>query len=131
MKEHEIVAAVQENARTDTPEHTRAAVQATLGVLGQRLSGGEARDLASQLPPALAEALPVEGAGERFDLDEFYRRVADREGQGCTPQQARQHARATMTALRSGITPGEFDDLVNQLPEDYGELVGTDPVQHH
>jgi uncharacterized protein (DUF2267 family) len=131
MKEHEIIAAVQQTAGTDTPQHTQAAVRATLSVLGQRLRGGETSDLASQLPPGLAEALPHTGPGERFGLDEFYQRVAAREGNDCTPQDARRHARATFAALRAGLTPGEYDDLVAQLPDEYGELVGTEPVQHH
>lgn len=98
---------------------------------GERLAGGEASDLASQLPPALAEALPARGRGGRFDLDEFYRRVAEREGRSCSPQEARRHSRATVAALRASVTPDEFDDLVAQLPNRYAELVGTEPVQHH
>lgn len=130
MKAEEIIAAVQETARTDTREHTEDAVRATLAVLGERLSGGEPADLASQLPPALAEAIPTEGKGERFGLEEFYRRVADREGQDCTVEEARRHARATVAAIKAAVTDSEFEELASQLPDEYAELLGTEPVQH-
>ena len=74
--------------------------------------------------------IPSEGRGERFDLQEFYRRVADREGSGCTERDARRHARATMAAIKAAITPGEFEHLVAQLPDDYAELLVTEPGQH-
>ena len=130
MKHNEIVSAVHDTAGTDTLDHTEQAVRATLAVLGERLAGGEPGDLASQLPPALAEVVPAEGRGERFGLEEFYRRVAAREGRGCTDQQARRHARATVAAIKAAVTPGEFDDLVGQLPDEYADLLGTEPVQH-
>ncbi len=130
MKENEIIAAVRETAGTQTHEHTEQAVRATLAVLGQRLAGGEPGDLASQLPPSLAEAIPTEGGGERFGLQAFYERVADGEGQGCSAQEARHHARATVAALRVAVSDGEFDELASQLPGEYAELLGTEPVQH-
>ena len=63
MNEQELVAAVRQTAGTDTVEHTEQAVRATLAVLGERLAGGEPGDLASQLPPTLAEVIPGEGRG--------------------------------------------------------------------
>jgi uncharacterized protein (DUF2267 family) len=71
----------------DSREHAERAVRASLEVLGQRLAGGEAKDLGSQLPAELKEILQGGGAGESFGVEEFYRRVAQREGQGCTEQQ--------------------------------------------
>ena len=130
MKQQELVAAVRETAGTDTAEHTEQAVRATLAVLGERLAGGEPGDLASQLPPALAKVIPSQGKGERFGIQEFYCRVAEREGSGCSERDARRHARATVAAIKTAITPGEFEHLVAQLPDDYAELLGTEPVQH-
>jgi uncharacterized protein (DUF2267 family) len=45
--------------------------------------------------------------------------------------QARQHARATMAAVKAGLTGHEFDHVATQLPPDYADLLGTEPVQHH
>lgn len=131
MKEHEIVSAVRKTTEFSNPEDAERAVRATLAVLGERLAGGETSDLASQLPPALAEALPATGLGERFGIDEFYQRVAEREGPGCTPDHARQHARAVAQVLKGSVTPGEFDEVATQLPKDYEDLLSTEPVQHH
>jgi uncharacterized protein (DUF2267 family) len=130
MQEHEIVSAVAQSTGIDHG-HAERAVRATLTVLGSRLAGGQPANVAAQLPPALAEALPAEGPGERFDLAEFYRRVADAEGGGCRPQHARQHARAVLAALKVALTGHEYDHLASQLPDEYADLLGTEPVQHH
>jgi uncharacterized protein (DUF2267 family) len=55
-------------------------VRATLTTLAERISAGEARDLAAQLPPELAPWLNVDKRSERFDVDEFLRRVTERSG---------------------------------------------------
>ncbi|WUI04059.1 DUF2267 domain-containing protein [Spirillospora sp. NBC_00431] len=120
---------MRDSAHLDTSEDAERAVRATLQVLGERLAGGESADLASQLPPAVAQALPEQGSGEPFALEEFYRRVADREGTDDV-RQARRHARAVLAVIKSSVTPGQFDHLVAQLPASYGDLLGTRPVQH-
>jgi uncharacterized protein (DUF2267 family) len=131
MQEHEFVSAVKESL--DLPDNRTAerAVKATLTVLGQRLEGGEAKDLASQLPGGLADALPNEGGGERFDVDTFYQRIAEQEGEGVTVAQARQHARAIAKGLETALTDGEWHNFTSQLPNDFQDFLGTDPVQKH
>jgi uncharacterized protein (DUF2267 family) len=131
MQEHEFVAAVKESL--GLPDNTSAerAVRATLTVLGQRLEGGETKDLASQLPGGLADALPDRGAGERFDVDTFYRRVAEQEGDGVTVAQARQHAKAIAKGLETALTDGEWQNFTSQLPQDFQDFLGTEPVQKH
>ncbi|OAA23342.1 hypothetical protein UG55_103839 [Frankia sp. EI5c] len=141
MNQDELVSAVRGASRIDTVEHTEAAVRATLAVLGERLSGGETKDLASQLPPVFARVLPPTGRGERFGIEEFYRRVAEREGteregteqegRGCDQAHARQHARAVVAALKASISPGEFEDVAGQLPNDYADLLGREPIIHY
>lgn len=131
MREGQLVSAVRDSTTLPDADSARTAVRATLAVLGQRLAGGESRDLAAQLPEPLAEVLPSSGAGERFGVDEFYARVARLEGDRCTPGQARQHARAVASALRAAITGGELADVRSQLPADYDDLFATGPVHHH
>ena len=126
MKEHEIVTAVGSISGLDDEEHATAATRATLSVLGERLAGNEPQQLAAQLPEGIAEALPETGGRATFGVEEFYRRVADEEGRGCTPDGAREHARAVVAALKSGVSDNEFADLVAQLPGDYrGDLLST------
>ena len=131
MQEHEFVSAVKESL--DLPDNRSAerAVKATLTVLGERLEGGEAKDLASQLPGGLADALPNEGGGERFDVDTFYQRIAEQEGDGVTVAQARQHARAIAKGLETALTDGEWQNFTSQLPKDFQDFLGTEPVQKH
>jgi uncharacterized protein (DUF2267 family) len=131
MQEHEFVAAVKESLGLPDNQAAERAVKATLTVLGQRLQGGEAKDLASQLPGSLADALPSEGAGERFDVDTFYQRIAEQEGEGVTVAQARQHARAIAKGLETALTDGEWQNFTSQLSQDYQDFLGTEPVQKH
>ncbi|GAA4867773.1 DUF2267 domain-containing protein [Actinomycetospora straminea] len=131
MQEHEFVSAVKESLELPDNATAERAVRATLTVLGQRLEGGEAKDLASQLPGGLSDALPSEGAGERFDVDTFYQRIAEQEGAGVTVAQARQHARAIAKGLETALSDGEWQNFTSQLPTDYQDFLGTEPVQKH
>jgi uncharacterized protein (DUF2267 family) len=130
MKEHEMVAAV---GATTGLDHTGAvgAVRAVLQVLGRRLAGGQAGNLAAQLPPALAELLPESAPGERFDAEEFVARVAETEGSPTHLEQARQHTKATLAAIKAAVGDAEFGHVASQLSADYADLLGTEPVQHH
>jgi uncharacterized protein (DUF2267 family) len=119
----EFIKRVQERGGFDTRDHAERATRATLAVLGQRLAGGEPSDLAAQLPQELAELARYDGPAESFDAAEFYRRVAEREGTGCTPGQAREHAMAVMSTVVDQVSEGERQDLASQLPADYGELL--------
>lgn len=128
MKEQEIVAAVRAEGGLADAEQAALATRATLSVLGRRLAGNEPGDLAAQLPPGIAEALPEVGEGEVFGLEEFYRKVAEAEGETSAQGPAREHARAVIAALKSGVSDDEFDDLAAQLPTDYRkDLLSTSP----
>jgi uncharacterized protein (DUF2267 family) len=110
--------------RAGMPEDKVEQVEhATLQTLAERISGGEAGDLAAQLPQPLKDDLqkPREDA-ERFGVDEFVRRVAERGH--VAPEEARTGAAAVLTTVRQAVTPGEFDDVLSQLPQEYRELVG-------
>lgn len=128
MQEEEIVHAVSESTGTGRETAGRA-VRSTLEVLGQRLAGGQSSNLAAQLPKELKPFLPSDAPGERFDLAEFYRRVAEREN--VTEAQGRQHARATMHAVTVAVTDAEITHVASQLPPEYADLLGTEPVQKH
>jgi uncharacterized protein (DUF2267 family) len=90
MNKDQIVSAVRKSARIHTPEHARGPCGPPRGCL--ETVDRKASDLAVQLPPELAaELLPGERL-QRFDSQDFYRRVASEEDRGCSEQEARQHA---------------------------------------
>jgi uncharacterized protein (DUF2267 family) len=106
-----------------SPEEAERAVQATLRTLAERISGGEARDLAVQLPPEAAALLADGSKAERFDLEEFLRRVAEREG--VDVNEAESHARAVFAALGRTVTHDELRDMTSELPKEFASLVAS------
>jgi uncharacterized protein (DUF2267 family) len=96
---------------------------AVLQVLAERISGGEAADLAAQLPRQLQPDLtaPREKNARSFGPGEFARRVAERAGMD--QLSAEGATIAVLTTLRDAVTPGEYDDVLVQLGRDFADLV--------
>jgi uncharacterized protein (DUF2267 family) len=95
--------------------------RATLETLAERLSRGEARDLLQQLPPEMKSWIYTETDPQPFDVDEFLRRVAEREG--VDVETAERHARAVFWALGYAVSADEIDDMAADLPHDFAPLV--------
>jgi len=110
-------------------EHAAALTEATLRVLAERISGGQAEDLALALPDEqLARPLhesprkPAEG----FDFNAFVGRVhsqlPDLPHQAIVPG-----IRAVLMTLRDAVPDKEFSDTMAQLPSEFRELLeGTE-----
>jgi uncharacterized protein (DUF2267 family) len=78
-------------------------------------------DLASQLPQELQEYVrPRDKVGERFGVEEFVNRVAA--AAKVDGETARRGARAVAITLREAVTPGEWDDVMAQLPAEYSQI---------
>ena len=123
MKYDEFIGQVQHRAQLPEEGDATYAARATLMTLGERLAGNEPLDAASQLPDVLKEFLTdgrEAGEGIRFSLEDFYRKVANREGTDI--ETARRHAIVVMSVLREALTPGEWEDICAQLPDEYNEL---------
>lgn len=137
MQFSEFLGQVQHLAKLPTTGHALAATRATLVTLGERLAGGEPKDLASQLPREighfLIEGSPMSlGTGQRFGLDEFCERVAMREGVDL--EQAGLHARAVLQVVKDAVSPGEMAQVSGQLPADLRQLLaeaGHIPPEMH
>jgi uncharacterized protein (DUF2267 family) len=115
------VSTVAQNAGIPREEAERA-VDATLRTLAERITGGEVRELRVLLGPEFRPLLPVEPEeAERFHVDEFLRRVAERAG--VEPGRAPGLAAAVFTALGEAIAPGEMRDVVRQLPAEFDPLL--------
>ncbi len=124
MKYDQFLAVVSEQSGVNDRDHADQAAKIVLATIGQRLAGHEPRDLASQLPQELqGPLLQHVGADETGDdLDDFLRRVADREGRGCSPEQALSHAQAVIGTIAGFVSEGEIEDLRAQLPTGYAAL---------
>ena len=117
----EFLSKVQDRIGPVGPDEARRTVTATLSTLSERINGGEAKDLAAQLPEELKE--PIQRSGEeaeRFSFEEFLRRVGEREG--VNTDAARDHASAVITVLREAVTGGQLDDIRGQLPQEFASL---------
>ena len=122
MQYEEFVRGVEDRLTDPRPGEAEQAIIATLQTLGERISGGEAADIAAQLPDELAEPLTGVGdAAEGFGLEEFYRRVAEREDTGV--DEALEHVPAVMTVLAQAISDDELQDVRSELPREFYPLL--------
>jgi uncharacterized protein (DUF2267 family) len=98
------------------------ATEAVLETLGERIAGGEVDDLVKELPPEFRPVLErgkqrSGGQAQKMSLEEFVRRIAEREG--VPADVARAHARAVMNTIRDAVVAKEWHDISSELPRSY------------
>jgi uncharacterized protein (DUF2267 family) len=122
----EFLGHVQHRARLGSRGEAERATRATLETLAERLVGGEAHDLASQLPPELARSLqsPDAGIGAKLTLEEFFALVSEREG--VELEEATLHARVVIGVLTEAVSMGEIKDVRVQLPAAFAQLFNVE-----
>jgi uncharacterized protein (DUF2267 family) len=106
----------------------RAATEAVLETLAERISGREVDALTGWLPAELHPPLKrgrerSRGEPRAMPLEEFERLVAVREG--TSRALARLHTRAVFTTLREALDEREYSHVAAQLPDDYVVLLPT------
>jgi uncharacterized protein (DUF2267 family) len=105
-----------------SPEQAERLTEVTLTVLADRISAGEAEDLAAQLPKGVRDWLvSKEEPAQKFDLEEFIRRVSERAAVDLDT--ATRGARAVLSTIRRAVTTGEFEDVLAQLPKEFREFI--------
>ena len=126
MRYDEFLGHVQHRARLGSRGEAERATRATLETLAERLVGGEAHDLASQLPAELAHSLqlPDAGIGVKLTLDEFFELVREREG--VELEEATLHARVVIGVLTEAVSQGEIKDVRVQLPAAFAQLFNVE-----
>jgi len=122
LKYDEFIAQVRHRAGLDSHAEAERATRATLETLAERLAGGEAHDLASQLSPELARylELPDAGIAAKLTLEEFFELVSEREGVDLPD--ATLHARVVIGVLTEAVSLGEIKDVRVQLPAAFAQL---------
>jgi uncharacterized protein (DUF2267 family) len=126
MRYDEFLGHVQHRAGLSSRAEAERATYATLETLAERLVGGEAHDLAAQVPPELARSLqlPDAGIGAKLTLDEFFELVSEREGVDL--EDSTLHARVVIGVLTEAVSQGEIKDVRVQLPAAFAQLFNVD-----
>jgi uncharacterized protein (DUF2267 family) len=114
------VATVQERGEVPREEAEQVSC-VTLRTLSERITQGEAEDLAERLPAELRSCVDTDHAPEKFHVDEFLRRVAERAG--VDSSHAEHDVGAVLVALYRAVGPDEFRDMRAQLPKDFDPLL--------
>jgi uncharacterized protein (DUF2267 family) len=123
VEDEEFIDRVAERAGL-SPEQAATVTHATLAVLADRISGGQALDLAAMMPEELAKPLrkaPQKLPG-KYGLDEFVGQVHQR-ASGVPHEKIRSGIRAVMLALREVVGEKEFRDTLAQLPQQFSALL--------
>ncbi|SCF19486.1 Uncharacterized conserved protein, DUF2267 family [Micromonospora purpureochromogenes] len=121
MNYAEFLEAVGKRAEMPAAEAANV-VGATLTTLAERVSGGEARHLATQLPEELRGYLYKDvDFAEQLDLVEFLNEVGVRAG--TDGDRSAEAARAVLTTLREAVSAEDLKNLESELPKDVRRLL--------
>jgi uncharacterized protein (DUF2267 family) len=103
------------------PAQAETLTRATLQTLSERLTGGEAREIATQLPREFRDDLyQAPEPAEPFGLAEFIQRVSARAGVDSSG--ADRSVLAVFKTICKDITSDEFHDIMAQLPEEFPDV---------
>jgi uncharacterized protein (DUF2267 family) len=121
MQYDEFLKAVEERTGIVDREEAERTATAVLQALSERLSGGEPKDLLSQLPAELRQRVRAVPESTPMTPDEFVAHIASE--LQLPVDEARDRVRGVLGVLREAVTAGEFEDVMSQLDRDYADLV--------
>jgi len=121
VEHDEFIGQVQARARLDSRGAAETATRATLETLGERIPEGLATNLGAQLPIEIGRHLEQDRT-ERYELDEFWRRVTERERPGVEFPDAAFHSRAVVSVVAEAITGSGVDRLKDALTPEWEPL---------
>jgi uncharacterized protein (DUF2267 family) len=127
MDDQAFLSSVESRADLDSREAAMAAAESTLRVLGERIAGGQAEDLAAVLPEDLGRALTAaeDESAEQFPPEEFVERVREYEREqraDLSVDRARLHVGAVIESLAETVDGDVWHDVRTQLPTEYERL---------
>lgn len=115
LNAEDLITRVQQRADISRSEADEA-LNAVFATLGERISGGEFRDIVAELPGNLVSAADIESNREAqaFDRDAFIDRVARREN--ASLDHAKLSTQAVLSVLRDTISRQETSNARSELP---------------
>lgn len=123
MRQDEFLATVRERGQYADRVEVERVTGAVLGLLGARLTPGEAEDLAAQLPEGTEDAvLAGPGSQDGLGVEEFVATLAQR--LESTRETARWDASAVLSTVADSVTGGQLNQVLGQLQSGYAELFG-------
>ena len=123
MKAHEFYAAVRDRGNYADVQEAQRVTAIVLGLLGQRLAGGESKDLAAQLPLELqAPLLDADDSAAGIGVQEFLSLAA--RALGSSDEAARWDVSAVLTTVADAVTGGQLNQVLTQLQPGYAPLFG-------
>ncbi len=120
MNYNDYIQFVKERAGFKSDDAAKKAIHAVLEALGQRITIGQAEDVAAALPSELRPYLMQTPAAEPFDLNVFLEKIGAKEGVNTAA--AGEHARAVLSVLAEWIPRAELRDTLAQIPNDMRSL---------
>ncbi len=111
---------VRARARFTSDAAAVKAVEAVLQALGERISIGQAEDLAAALPVDLRHYLRQTVQAQAMTRSEFLEGVAEREGTDAAT--AEKHCLAVLSVLGEWVPRAELRDTLEQLPNEMRDL---------
>lgn len=122
MESQEFIRKMQQFAGLEDEEQATKVTGAVLETLGERLPLKHRDHLAAQLPAKLRAHVLKREPTKPFVLENFYNRVGVRAD--ISYHRAVHGSLAVIKALQEAVAPGELNDIVAELPQEYGELFG-------
>jgi uncharacterized protein (DUF2267 family) len=121
MKYDQMVKELRDRAEIEDRDDAERTIGVVVQGLCDRLTGDECEDLLAQLPEPLKSSIVVGDAAVQMTARDFVEWVASE--LEITREEATQRIRAAFDVLQDAVTPGEFHDVLVQLPSGFAELV--------
>lgn len=130
MQQDEFLAKVQNYGGLDDQEEALRMTEIFLATLGEWLYRTEERKLSAQLPKQFQDFVyrqqdPEQTRGDTVHLppEDFYNRIKGRAN--LSYQEAVRISKAVARVLEEAVSPGEIEDVLEELPHGFKELFTT------
>lgn len=121
------VEAVRQRAELANYVEAHQLCRACLEVLGETISGGEAKQLAQWLPDELGGELATQhGEASRFDKPSFLDKVGGKI-HSVESERVEQQVSAVLNTTRAAAPPDELADTIAQLPPELSAMFEPNP----